>query len=336
MKTHELLRPGPRLLVASGVPSGLRRVLADRHACAATESFDWAQAHEIGILVTTATDGADEKLISSLPRLRAVCSLGVGVDAIDLGAAERNGVLVSNTPDVLNDCVADLAVGLMIDVARGISRGDRHVRRGNWVTHGPGPLGRRVSGKRLGLVGFGRIARTIAQRVSGFNMEVRYHTPRPKTDVDLRYEESVVALARWADFLVIACAGGSSTRHLVGSEVLEALGQKGFLINVARGSIVDEAALVRALTSSSVGGAALDVVAFEPHVPAALMTFDNVVTLPHIGSATIETRQAMGDLLLRNVEQFLLTGELVTPCSAQPVRLPNCVTSPDKHFHPAP
>lgn len=301
-----------QILIAPDVPPVLRSALLERYDCVSDAGV---ATQEISVLVTTATLGADEARMASLPGLRAICSLGVGVDTLDLVAAERRGIMVSNTPDVLNDCVADLAVGMVIDVARGISRSDRHVRRGDWPRQGPGSLGWRVSHGRLGLLGMGRIARTIAQRLSGFNMDIRYHARSAKEDVALGYEPSLVALAQWADFLVVACAGGASTRHLVNSQVLDALGPQGFLINVARGSVVDESALLQALSNKTIAGAALDVFENEPHVPEAFFALDNVVLLPHIGSATAQTRRAMGELLLGNIERFLSSGELLTPCS---------------------
>lgn len=306
-----------RILIRPDVPPVLRSALLERHDCMLATDLTEATAPEIGVVATTATLGADDALMASLPGLRAICSLGVGVDTIDLDAAARRGVAVSNTPDVLNDCVADLAVGMVIDVARGLSRSDRHVRRGDWARQGPGPLGWRVSHARLGLLGMGRIARTIAQRLSGFNMDIRYHSRTRKNDVDLGYEPSLVELAKWADFLVVACAGGAATRHLVNAQVLGALGPQGFLVNIARGSVVDEAALVQALSRKELAGAALDVFENEPHVPEELLALDNVVLLPHIGSATAQTRRAMGELLLGNIERFLATGELVTPCTAR-------------------
>jgi lactate dehydrogenase-like 2-hydroxyacid dehydrogenase len=220
--------------------------------------------------------------------------------------------MVSNTPDVLTDCVADLAFGLLIDVARGLSAADRFVRRGDWK-RGQFPLATRVSGKRLGVLGLGRIGRAVAKRAAGFDMETRYHNRTPLADLAYGYEASLVDLARWADFLVIAAAGGAATRAMVSREVLAALGKKGYLINIARGSVVDEAALVDALVNRRIAGAALDVFADEPNVPPELFALDNVVLLPHIASATRETRQAMADLVLDNLRSYFRAGKLLTP-----------------------
>lgn len=307
------------ILVAPGVPAPLKGALREQYECVVANTsaeFDALVAEHsqrITLFATTATDGVSDALMAALPHLRAVCSLGVGVDALDLEAARQRGIAVSNTPDVLNDCVADLAVGLLIDVARGMSRGDRLVRRGDWPQTGPGPLGTRISGRRLGLLGMGRIGRTIARRLSGFDMDIRYHTPTPKPDLALTHEPSLLALAQWCDFLLIACSGGEATRKLVDAPVLAALGPAGYLINIARGTVVDEDALVAALQAGTLGGAALDVFLNEPHVPAALLEMDNVVLLPHIASGTAQTRRAMGDLMLSNINTFVQNGTLKTP-----------------------
>ncbi len=263
-------------------------------------------------LATSARWGADGALIAALPNLKVICSFGVGVDTIDIDAAMRRGVPVSNTPDVLNDCVADIAFGLLIDIARGLSAADRFVRRGDWP-RGNFALQTRVSGKRLGILGMGRIGRAIAKRATGFDMDVRYHNRRQLNDVAFGYENSPSALARWADFLVVASAGGPDTKHLVSADVIAALGHEGFLINISRGSVVDEPALIDALVNKRLAGAALDVYEHEPQVPAALLPLDNVVLLPHIASGTHETRQAMADLTLANLRQFFREGRLVTP-----------------------
>jgi len=268
----------------------------------------------ITAVVTSATMGADAELINALPDLKAICSWGVGYETIDVQAARERGVQVSNTPDVLTDCVADLAWGLMIAGARRMSLGDRYVRAGRWgQVHGSIPLGIRVSGKKLGIVGLGRIGEAIARRGNGFDMDVRYHNRRARTDVPYGYEASLVELARWADFLVVATVGGPGTRHLVNREVIEALGPKGIVVNIARGPVIDEQALTAALESGKLGCAALDVFEFEPNVPDALKSSDNSVLLPHIGSATYETRLAMEDLMLENLQAHFQSGKLVTP-----------------------
>jgi hydroxypyruvate reductase len=271
-----------------------------------------SHGHEFAGLVTSARVGADAALIKALPSLKVISSFGVGYDTIDVAAARQRGVVIGYTPDVLNDCVADLAWGGLIDVARGMTESDRFLRRGDWHK-GPFRLATRVSGKRLGVLGLGRIGRSIAKRDLGFDMEVRYHNRQPVPDAPYGYEASAVDLARWADFLVVATAGGAQTRHLVSAAVLEALGPEGYLINISRGTVIDEAALVEALIQHRIAGAALDVYENEPRVPAALLALDHVVLLPHISSATHETRKAMGDLTVANLKQFFQTGQLLTP-----------------------
>ena len=258
----------------------------------------------ITAIVTSANFGANAELINALPDLKAICSWGVGYETIDVAAAQARGVQVSNTPDVLTDCVADLAWGLLIAAARRMGQGERFVRSGQWgQIHGSIPLGMRVSGKKLGIVGLGRIGDAIAKSGAGFDMQVRYHNRRQRDDVAYGYEASLVELARWADFLIVATVGGAGTRHLVNQEVLEALGPKGIVVNIARGPVIDETALVAALEAGKLGWAALDVFEHEPR-PQALLGSDQAVLLPHIGSATLETRQDMENLMLENLRAF--------------------------------
>jgi lactate dehydrogenase-like 2-hydroxyacid dehydrogenase len=267
----------------------------------------------------------DAALIAALPNLRVISSFGVGLDKLDLAAAAARGIPVGYTPDVLNDCVADQAMALLLAVARRTAEADRFVRGGRWQPGGQGsqpgtlqvfPLARQVSGARLGIVGLGRIGRTIAKRARGFDMQIRYHNRRPAEGADAAgwgYEPSLVELARWCDFLVIAAAGGAESRGLIGAEELDALGPRGFLINIARGTVIDEAALIQALRERRIAGAGLDVFENEPSVPAELMTMDQVVLAPHIASATEETRQAMADRVFDNLQGFLRDGRLISP-----------------------
>ena len=268
----------------------------------------------VGLVTSAGGIGASASLIAALPSLRVISSFGVGLDRIDLAAARERGIAVGYTPDVLNDCVADAAFGLMLDVARRISEADRFVRAGCWAAGGSQPfgLGRKVSGARLGMVGFGRIGQTIARRASGFDMSVRYHSRRPVEGVHWPHEPDLLELAHWADYLVVITAGGSGTRHLINRQVLDALGPRGFLINVARGSVVDEQVLVNALQERRIAGAGLDVFEQEPLVPVELLTMDNVVLLPHIASATQETRAAMAQRVLDNLAAFLAEGRLLS------------------------
>ncbi|MFI8480616.1 2-hydroxyacid dehydrogenase [Pseudomonas sp. NPDC078700] len=276
------------------------------------KAFLREQGAQFEVVATSARFGLSAAQMALLPKLKAICSFGVGYDAIAVDQARDRGIPVSTTPDVLTDCVADLAMGMLIDVSRRIAESDRFVRSGSWEQRGF-PLAMRVSGMRMGIVGLGSIGQAIARRAGGFDMPVRYHSRRPVADSPYTYEADLQELARWADFLVLACPGGDATRNLINASVLEALGPKGYLINIARGSVVDEAALVNALQQHQIAGAALDVFAHEPKVPQALLEMDNVLLLPHVGSATVQTRQQMEDLLSANIKAFIDTGELLTP-----------------------
>jgi hydroxypyruvate reductase len=281
------------------------------------QAFLREHGSRIEAVVTSARIGADAALLAALPNLRVISSFGVGYETFDLGTARARGIPIGYTPEVLNDCVADTAFGLVIDVARRLSASDRFVRRGEWL-QGQFPLATRVSGKRLGIVGLGRIGRVIARRASGFDMEIRYHNRRPVPDVPFAHEPTLLGLADWADFLVVVAAGGDETRHLVDAGVLRALGPRGFLINVARGSVIDEQALAAALTAGTIGGAGLDVYQDEPRVPEALLALDNVVLLPHLASATHETRRAMGERTLANLAAFFATGQVPVAVPTEP------------------
>ena len=303
----------PVLLQTIALMPALERRLAERYtvhklppAGAERTAFLASRGGEFDGLVTSAGAGADAALIDALPRLRVISSFGVGLDTLDLAAAARRGIPVGYTPDVLNDCVADQAFALLLAVARRIPEADRYVRAGRWTAQPPVafPLGRQVSGGKLGVVGLGRIGRTIARRATGFDMEVRYHARNPVADVPWAHEPSLLELARWCDFLVVITAGGAGTRHLVDAGVLDALGTKGYIVNVARGTVIDEAALVRALQDKRIAGAGLDVFEREPHVPPELFTLENVVLAPHLASATAQTREAMAQRVLDNLAAF--------------------------------
>jgi lactate dehydrogenase-like 2-hydroxyacid dehydrogenase len=267
---------------------------------------------DVVAVVTSGRAGVDEALMSALPNLRAVINFGVGYDTTDVDAAAARGIGVSNTPDVLTDCVADTAVGLMIDVMRQFSAADRYVRAGRWPAAGNYPLTRQVSNGKVGIIGLGRIGSAIAQRLSAFGCAISYHNRSEKPGSPYTYVGSPVELASGVDVLVVAAAGGSGTKKLVDAGVIDALGASGYLINIARGSVVDETALVDALVHGRLAGAGLDVFADEPNVPEALLNLDNVVLLPHVGSGTVETRAAMEQLTLDNLDEFLSSGRLAT------------------------
>jgi lactate dehydrogenase-like 2-hydroxyacid dehydrogenase len=264
-------------------------------------------------LVTSVRRGCSAAMIERLPELRLISSWGVGYETIDVAAANARGIRVTNTPHVLDDCVADMAWALLLAAARRTSEGDRYVKGGQWRTIGAFPLTTKVSGKRLGILGLGRIGEAVARRGAGFDMEVRYHNRRARADTSYRHEPSLTELARWADFLVVACVGGPATRHLVSAEVIDALGPQGILINIARGTVIDQQAMVTALVAGRLGGAGLDVLENEPAAPPELLEMDQVTLMPHTGSATRDTRRAMEQLVIDNLEAFLHGRPLLTP-----------------------
>ncbi|MCV7298294.1 2-hydroxyacid dehydrogenase [Mycobacterium barrassiae] len=268
---------------------------------------------EIRVAVTSGGVGVNAELMAALPNLGAVVNFGVGYDTTDVDAAAARGIVVSNTPDVLTDCVADTAVGLMIDTLRQFPASDRYVRARRWPVDGIYPLTRQVSNTRVGIIGMGRIGGAIAKRLSAFGCTISYHNRHQVDGSPYTYVCSPVELAAGVDVLVIAASGGASTEKLVNREVLDALGADGYLINIARGSVVDEEELVAALVDGRLAGAGLDVFAHEPNVPEPLLSMDNVVLLPHVGSGTVETRAAMEELTLRNLDSFLESGQVVTP-----------------------
>src|SRR4051812_38859542 len=258
-------------------------------------------AQRIRALATEANRGASRALIESLPNLEIISCFGVGLDLVDLAAARERGIPVTNTPGILADEVADLALGLMLASARQIPYADRYVREGHWQTKGPIGLGRSVGQKTMGVLGLGGIGRAIADRGAAFRMGFIYSAPRRKADAPYHYVPDPVELARQSDFLMIACKGGPATHHLVSAAVIAALGPAGTLVNVARGSVVDEAAMIQALSDGRLGFAALDVFENEPHVSPALLALPNVIVQPHHGSGTVETRTAIGQLMIDNI-----------------------------------
>ena len=251
-------------------------------------------------------------LLAQLPKLEIVASASVGYDGIDVPGAGARGIPVTNTPGVLNDDVADLAIALMVMAARRLAAGDRYVRAGKWVSDGHMPLARTASNKRLGIVGLGRIGRDIARRAEAMNITVSYTNRRPVEGVSYRFVPSLVELARDNDFVIVIASAGPDATKMISREVIEALGPTGILVNVSRGRVVDEAALIEALKTGKLGGAGLDVFEDEPNVPAALMAMENVVLTPHLGSSTIETRTAMGQLALDNLAAWFASKPLLT------------------------
>ncbi|MEM8952383.1 MAG: 2-hydroxyacid dehydrogenase, partial [Pseudomonadota bacterium] len=252
-------------------------------------------------VVTNGIAGIKGEMIERLPKLEIISVLGVGVDSVDLETAKARGVRVTNTPDVLTVGVAELALAILLDVARKITWNDRYLRDGRWPKEGDPPLSSSLSGRTLGVLGMGRIGQAIAERAKVFGMDIIYGGPSRKADPPYDYHADPVELAKAADVLMVSCKGGPETAGLVSAEVIDAIGPKGWLINVSRGSVVDEPALIDALQNGRLGAAGLDVFANEPDVPAALIAMDNVVLQPHQGSGCVETRDAMSNLVLDNL-----------------------------------
>ncbi len=263
-------------------------------------------------MVTTAGHGLKNEWLDSLPDLGVVSSFGVGYDTIDAGELKKRGIQLGNTPDVLNDCVADLAVCLLLGSARQLVWGDRYVREGRWPVEGAFPLAQSVSGKRVGIVGLGGIGAAVAKRLTGFDCEIRYHNRKARNDVPYGYEESLTAMAEWADFLVLTCVGGPSTHHLINRDVLLALGPKGTVVNVSRGTVIDETAMTELLLEDKLGFAALDVFEHEPKVPEPLREHKRVTLMPHSASATVETRLKMSQRVVDNLDRYFESGEVIS------------------------
>jgi hydroxypyruvate reductase len=242
----------------------------------------------------------DGKLMDALPKLEIIANFGVGVDQINLDDAKARKIIVTNTPDVLNECVADTALALTLNTLRKLPQSEAYLRGGNWVGKGPYPLTTSLGGKVMGILGLGRIGEAVAKRAMACGMTIRYHN-RSKKNVPYPYDPDPVTLAKNADVLMVITPGGAETKSLVNAKVLDALGPQGFLVNIARGSVVDEPVLLKYLQEKKIAGAGLDVFVDEPRVPEGFFTLDNAVIFPHVASATQETRKAMGDLQIENL-----------------------------------
>jgi hydroxypyruvate reductase len=276
------------------------------------DAFVAQLADRITAAATAGHEGMSVALMKRFPKLKIISCFGVGVDGIDVAAARGLGIAVTNTPDVLTECVADNAMALVLATMRRTVFNDRFVRAGNWLKGGA-PLADKVSGSRMGIIGLGRIGKAIAKRAEAFGMTVAYHGRREQNDVGYRYYAKPADLARDVKVLVLACPGGKETERIVDREVIDALGADSYLVNVSRGSTVDEPALVEALENGRIAGAGLDVFVAEPKVPEALFRLDNVVLQPHVSSGTHWTRAAMGQLVVDNLAAYFAHKPLLTP-----------------------
>ncbi len=276
-------------------------------------------AGEVGALAIGGHIKVDGAFMGQFPKLQIVSSFGVGYDAIDAAWASEHDVVVTNTPGVLDEEVADTTLGLVLATVRQFPAAERHLRAGRWLS-GAFPLSHTLRGRTLGILGLGRIGKAIARRAEAFGLAIAYHGRRPQDGVSYPYHATALELAENCDILVVITPGGADTRHLVDAAVLKALGPSGILINVARGSVVDEDALIEALRSKTILGAGLDVFAEEPKVPQALLDLDHVVLLPHVGSASQHTRDAMGQLVVDNILSWRADRPPLSPVAETPWR----------------
>lgn len=283
--------------------------------------FEWSKigakqkevlAAECQVLLASGESKVDASLINQIPNLKLIAVFGVGYDGVDVDAAFARNIQVTNTPNVLTDDVADLGMALMLAVSRQIVGAQRFIEKNGWSAR-PYHLTTKVSGGRLGIVGFGRVGQAVAKRAKGFAMKIAYYDKYPLPNSEFACYQSIVELAGNSDYLMICASGGPDNAKMINHEVLTALGPNGVLINIARGSVVDETALTAAISNGAIAGAGLDVFAHEPSVPLALLMRDNVVLTPHIGSATHSTRAAMADLVIGNIKAFFAGDRLLTP-----------------------
>ena len=297
-------------------------------AAAEREAFFPTVAHVRAMAVALPMQPINAATLARLPKLEIISSFGVGYDHIDAATAAQRGIIVTHTPDVLNEEVADTALGLLLCTARELPQAERHLRAGKWP-QGEYRLTRGTLRERVaGLVGMGRIGRAIARRLEAFGMPVVYHTRRPRPEVPYRHYGNLVEMARDVDVLITIVPGGPATLNIINAEVLEALGPEGILINVARGSVVDEPALIAALREGKIMAAGLDVFAKEPHVPKELLALDNVVLLPHVGSASVFTREKMDQLVVDNILAWHAGRPPLTPVPETPWRSWKDATAP--------
>lgn len=308
-----------KILMMGPIPAAQMQVLEENYAVTRLwQESDPEKAlggvkDDVTAIVSTAFGKVSAKLIHALPNLEIISHFGVGYDSIDIAAARQRGIVVTNTPDVLTDDTADMGMALTLAVFRRIVEGDIYVRSGQWAKKGAMPLGRALRGRRMGIVGLGRIGQAVAQRAAAFGVDIAYTGRQKKAGVDWPFYPDVKALAEACQILMICCAYTPETHHLVDMPVLKALGREGVVVNIARGKIIDEQALIDALQSGLIAGAGLDVFENEPDVPSSLCRLDNVVLQPHQGSATHETRAAMAQLVVDNLRMYFEKAEVLTP-----------------------
>lgn len=305
-----------KVLKQAGLPDALTEQLRERYDLIELAELSAAEFTAIGqdvaVVITNGEAVVTREFIASLPALKLIAVFGVGYDGVDVAAARDHGVAVTHTPGVLTDDVADLAMGLMLATSRKIVGAQKFIEQGRWA-EGGFQWTRKVSGARLGILGMGRIGQAIARRAAAFDMHIAYTDRQAQSALAWEYVADLRTLAQQSDFLMVCAPGGAGTKALVNQDILQALGPQGMLINISRGSVVDESALIDALNNNTIAGAGLDVFAAEPEVPAALRDRDNVVVTPHMASATWETRREMSRLVMENVNAWFAGEPLVTP-----------------------
>jgi lactate dehydrogenase-like 2-hydroxyacid dehydrogenase len=316
--SQEVLLIGPlRPVLAKGFAAMTVHKLAD---AADGDAFLGSMAHVRAMAVSAPVRPIDEALLVRLPKLAIISSFGVGYDHIDAGAAAKRGIVVTHTPDVLTEEVADTAIGLLLCTVRELPQAERYVRAGKWP-NGNYPLSRATLRNRtVGMVGMGRIGVAIARRLEAFGVPIVYHTRQKRAELAYRHYPQLIDMARDVDTLIVIVPGGAATKNMIDASVLDALGPNGIMINVARGSVIDEPALIAALREHKITAAGLDVFVNEPEVPPELLTMENVVLLPHLGSASVFTREKMDQLLVDNVLAWAADKPPLTPVPETPFR----------------
>ncbi|HEY7458303.1 MAG TPA: 2-hydroxyacid dehydrogenase [Xanthobacteraceae bacterium] len=312
----ELLQTGP---VPAFVEEQIDRLFTVHklHKASDREAFFKEIAPKVRAIISFGAVPISAALMQTMPNLEIVGNFGVGYDSVDAKWAGEHGIVVTNTPGVLDEEVADTTLGLLLNTVRQLPQSERYLRAGKWLEK-PFPLSATLRGRKVGIVGMGRIGKAIARRIEALRLPVVYHSRRPAEGVTYRHYPNLVAMARDIDVLIVIVPGGAATKNMINREVLEALGPNGVLINVARGSVVDEPALIEALRNKKILSAGLDVFADEPRVPKELIDMDHVVLLPHVGSASVETRRAMGQLVVDNLKSWAEGKGPITPVPETP------------------
>ncbi len=301
------------LLIIGGITDYIQSRIENDFICHSINDFATLNKAEIDAIMTNGHDGVKNEVIEQLPNLKIISCYGVGYDSIDVGFAKKQGCIVTHTPQVLNADVANTAIMLLLATSRRLVEYDQYVRENKWVENGNAPLTTSIEGKKVGLLGMGRIGQNIAKKCEAFSMDISYHARNKNPDVTYHYFPRLIDMAHHVDYLIIIAPGGEATKHLVNIEILKALGENGTVINVGRGSIIDENALVKALQNNMIKAAGLDVFENEPYISKALLAMNNVVLQPHVASGTVETRKAMGDLCVDNIIEFLNHQKAITP-----------------------